>query len=440
MGRSVLVTCAVALIAVVVTAAVAWPLVRLAAAREARQNLAKQSDLVAALMAPRSDRPQTAERLAHRLRTYGIQLALVTDGQADRPWVPTAVARAVGDGRSVTTSTRRNGKQLLVSGRPIGAGSGVVLAEPVTGTMPVRSALRLGLALLAGLAAGIIAGVLLARRLSRPIRRAAGAARQLTAGDRTVRLPVGPPAEVAELSLALNGLAGALTESEGRQRDFLLSVSHELRTPLTAIRGYGEALADGVLPGSEATPVRDAGRTILAESGRLDRLVTDLLALARLSAQDFPIELVEVDLVELAGAAIRAWQPRCTEAQVDLRAELIPGPVVVHTDPGRLRQVLDGLLENAFRVVPAGAPLVVAVRTPAVLEVRDAGPGLSDEDLAVAFERGRLNQKYRGVRPVGSGLGLALAARLVDRLGGRIEAGHAAEGGARFTVSLRPDR
>src|SRR5690606_40800718 len=113
--------------------------------------------------------------------------------------------------------------------------------------------------------------------------------------------------------------------------------------------------------------------------------------------------------------------------------------VVVHTDPGRIRQVVEGLLENALRVVPAGAPIVLALRSgagTAAVEVRDGGPGLTDEDLAVAFERGALYQRYKGVRKVGSGLGLALAARLVRRLGGRIEAGHAPEGGARFTVYL----
>jgi two-component system sensor histidine kinase BaeS len=123
-----------------------------------------------------------------------------------------------------------------------------------------------------------------------------------------------------------------------------------------------------------------------------------------------------------------------------------------HTDPGRLRQVIDGLLENALRVVPPGAPLVLALREAVVpalvgsqaglpvrfaeIELRDGGPGFTDEDLAVAFERGALYQRYRGVRKVGSGLGLALAARLVRRLGGQIEAGHAPEGGARFTVRL----
>jgi two-component system sensor histidine kinase BaeS len=103
-----------------------------------------------------------------------------------------------------------------------------------------------------------------------------------------------------------------------------------------------------------------------------------------------------------------------------------------------VRQIVDGLCENALRVVPPGAALVLAAYPGqlAVVEVRDGGPGFTDDDLAVAFERGALYQRYRGVRKVGSGLGLALAARLVRRLGGTIEAGHAPEGGARFTVGL----
>jgi two-component system, OmpR family, sensor kinase len=115
----------------------------------------------------------------------------------------------------------------------------------------------------------------------------------------------------------------------------------------------------------------------------------------------------------------------------------------VRTDPSRLRQVLDGLFDNALRVTPPGAPVVLAVRAePAlgalVAEVRDGGPGLTDDDLAVAFTQGVLHQRYRGVRQVGTGLGLAIVHSLVTRLGGRVEAGHAAEGGARFTVLLPP--
>jgi two-component system sensor histidine kinase BaeS len=288
-----------------------------------------------------------------------------------------------------------------------------------------------------------VAGLLLARRLARPIRVAATAAARLRAGDRAVRVPVEPPDEVADLADALNGLAAALATSEGRQREFLLSVSHELRTPLTAVRGYAEALADGVI-GADDVPA--TGRTMLAEAEHLDRLVSDLLALARLEAADFPLEPVPVDLARLAADAERTWAGRCRAVGVAFRLEIPDRPVPAYTDPGRIRQVVDGLLENALRVVPPGAPIVLAVRPagadPAaggVVEVRDGGPGFTDDDLAVAFERGALHQRYRGVRKVGSGLGLALASGLVGRLGGEIAAGHAPEGGAAFTVRLPPD-
>jgi two-component system sensor histidine kinase BaeS len=178
---------------------------------------------------------------------------------------------------------------------------------------------------------------------------------------------------------------------------------------------------------------------MLAESERLDRLVDDLLALARLEADDFSLEPVSVDLSRLAVTAGESWGPRCTAVGVPLRVEVPPHPVPVFTDPGRLRQVVDGLMENALRVVPSGAPVVIAVMADsgrAVLEVRDGGPGFTDDDLSVVFEQGALHARYKGARKVGSGLGLALAHRLVARLGGRLEAGHAPEGGARMTVQL----
>lgn len=434
-ARAVLVGAAVALVSVLITALVAVPVAARAAERQARGALAAEANLAAAALRNRIDRPALADRIVAQLRGEEVTVYLVRGGQPDRAGLPGTVVDRVATGRRVSSRQATvDDTASIVEGRPLGNGDGVVLVRPRatgTGWLVIRT---LWLPLLAGLGGGVLAGVLLARRLSRPIRNAAVAAARLRAGERDVRVPAEPPAEVEDLAHALNGLATALATSEGRQREFLLSVSHELRTPLTTIKGYAEALADGVVGPDGA---QRAGQTMLTEAGNLDRLVTDLLTLSRLEAADFPVELTTVDLTALARTAAEAWGSRYATVGVLLRTELPPDPVVAYTDPGRIRQVVDGLLENALRVVPPGSPVVLSVFQTG-LEVRDGGPGFTDEDLAVAFERGALYQRYRGERKVGSGLGLALAARLVRRLGGQIEAGHAAEGGARFTVRVPP--
>ncbi|WP_433082069.1 histidine kinase dimerization/phospho-acceptor domain-containing protein [Dactylosporangium sp. CA-052675] len=441
-ARTALVTCVVAVVSVLVTAAVGIPLTATQANRAARQRLADDTKLTAELLRPRfvntPRNPTDEENVAKRLAEQNIEVYLIRSGKADREGLPANVVKTIAAGQNVEVRLAKVGGRIrLVAGRSIGKdGNGVVLAEVPPGGALERFSSQLWIALLAGLAAGLIAGPLLARRIARPIRNVATAAKRLSAGDRTVTLSPDGPAEVAELAHAVNALTAALATSEGREREFLLSVSHELRTPLTTIRGYAEALADGVV-GEEGA--QRAGQTVLDEAERLDRLIADLLVLARLEAADLPIEVVDVDLTQLLATTAEAWGGRVASAGLVLRTELPPFPVPVSTDPGRIRQILDGLLENALRVVPAQAPLVLALYTsPAAawIEVRDGGPGFTDEDLAVAFERGALSRRYQGVRKVGSGLGLALAARLSRRLGARIDAGHAPEGGAKFTVTF----
>jgi two-component system sensor histidine kinase BaeS len=438
-ARAVAVGCLVALVSMLVTALIAIPLTVREVERQSRETLEAQTRVVAEALRGRINRGRVAdeERILRQLRDQGIDAYLIRAGRPDRAGLPEAVVRRVAAGNVV--NGRRavvGGRASLVEGRPLPGGNGVVLAQPRRTGLGLLVWRVLWVPLLAGLAAGVAAGGLLARRLARPIRNAADAAARLRAGDRAVRVPIEPPAEAEDLAYALNGLAAALATSEGRQREFLLSVSHELRTPLTTIRGYAEALADGVVGADGA---QRAGQTMLAEAEHLDRLVSDLLALARLDAADFAVELVRVDVARLAADAAEAWGARAAAVGAHLRTELPPAPVEAYTDPGRLRQVLDALLDNALRVTPAGAPVVLAVRGEAagvVAELRDGGPGFTDADLAVVFERGAMYERYRGVRKVGSGVGLALAAGLVRRIGGHIEAGHAAEGGARFTMWL----
>jgi two-component system sensor histidine kinase BaeS len=249
-----------------------------------------------------------------------------------------------------------------------------------------------------------------------------------------VALPPAGSAEGEELSAALGSLDRALATSEGRQREFLLSISHEMRTPLSAVRGYAEALADGMITADELPEV---GSTLVRETERLDAFVRDLLELARLQADDFTVQRVPVDVETLLGQVRTAWSAKATSLQVALTVTG-SGPGTALADPQRLRQVVDGLVENALRATPAGGQVSVTVRpdaTALVLDVADTGPGLQPDDVAVAFERGALHAKYRDTRPVGTGLGLSIAARLVSRMGGTLSAGNGAQG-AVFTVAL----
>jgi two-component system OmpR family sensor kinase len=427
--RIALGTVLAALVGVAAAGLVALGLVRHAYDGQARRVLHREAVLVASTI---STRPRPAALKG--LRALGVRVVWVhSDGTGPgRNLLDQADVATAQGGGTAAGDRRIGGVRYLVQVQPVEGDGGVVLLQPLAEARAVTSGVlrKLLLALLLGLGAAVLIGVGLARRLSEPLVRAAGAAHRLAAGDRSVRLVEDGPDEVADLSHSLNVLAQALASSEGREREFLLSVSHELRTPLTGIRGFAEAISEGV-----GDPV-EAGRTIEAEAARMQRLVSDLLDLARAGADDFRLDVGLVDLAALVREAATVWQHRCASFGVVFSAELPEQPVVVRTDAGRIRQVLDGLAENALRVTPEGRPIVFAVQAGGVLQVRDGGPGLNPEDLPVAFERSVLYERYRGVRQVGTGLGLALVGALVSRLGGTAEAGRAPEGGACFTVRL----
>ncbi|MEO3752557.1 HAMP domain-containing sensor histidine kinase [Streptomyces sp. B6B3] len=454
-GDIVLLTITVAAVAVLLTGVVAWYMLRTSAEAQGREELARRAEVLSRTPAMSSlllDREQ-------RITGFDdVLLALITPtGMTTGPAAP-----AVGDdtratllaGYPVATTATLDGRQVLLAGHPARNGSAVVLTQPLSTVSQATDRMRGALAwpLGAGLAGAALAGALLARRLARPLVTAAQVAHRLAEGERGLRLAPDGPAELVELAEALGALDTALARSENRQREFLLSVSHELRTPLTIVQGYAEAFADGVVPPEDTAEV---GRTVLAETRRLDRFVRELLDLARMEADDFRLEIHDVDLDALVTEAGRAWSGRCARHGVEFRLERPEHPVPVRTDGFRVRQLIDGLAENALRVTPAGGPLVLALHeeeappdpadagdTPwggARLEVRDGGPGLTEADVAVAFERGVLRARYRDSRPGGAGLGLAIAHRLATRLGATITAhAHGPEGGARFVVLLPP--
>lgn len=440
-----------ATVAVVVAGLVSGVLLRSSAQAQGRKELRNDATLVAhAVDAARSKsaRLRVPAEVVKALADRHINLVVVgADGGlsgpegrplASQPLPAKDVARLIA-GSPVSATRNLDQARVYIEGRSLQGGGAVVLVEKVSTARSSEgfTRLRLGAALGIGLVVAAIAGLLLARRLVRPLERAAAAAHRLSTGARDVRLEPEGPAEVAEVADALNLLTAALAASESRQREFLLSISHELRTPLTAVKGYAEALADGVVPPES---VAATGQVVLAESDRLERLVRDLLDLARLGADDFRIDVTPVDLAELLRQAGIVWADRCARVGIPVAVEIADGVnPVVRSDPARLRQIIDGLAENALRVTPSGRPIVfalLAAGSDLLIQVRDGGPGLTDDDCRVAFDRSALYERYRGVRRVSTGVGLALVAGLVARLGGRAEAGHAQEGGACFTVAL----
>ncbi|MBK6761979.1 MAG: HAMP domain-containing histidine kinase [Micrococcales bacterium] len=437
--RTVLVTTLVALLAVLMTGLAALPLLRASELRDQHRQLSQLADAAAAstqTTGPLTDAIQ--QRLISTLRREQVSLALITPEGAIPQGLSAAELVPLWTTAKLTTTYSLDGQSYMLEGRVIAKDTGLLLIQPtsVSGFGLRELWGRIGMAIVIGGVLAALAGALLARRVTRPLRTLVNAARRLQAGDRNLRLEPEGPAEVAELAVALNQLGDSLATSEERQRDFLLSVSHELRTPMTAIGGYAEALADGVVPDDDVERV--AG-TMLSETHRLDALIADLLDLARLGAVEFPVDIVEVDLRDVAAAADEVWADRCAAEGVKWFCHAPQRPVLVRCDPRRVRQIIDNLVANALRVTPAGEPIILQVANdPPVgyLEVRDGGPGLSDSDLAVAFVPAELYSRYRGLRQVGTGVGLALVGRLAERLGGRASAGHAPEGGACFRVSF----
>ena len=243
------------------------------------------------------------------------------------------------------------GKRQLYSYRTL-PNRGLILLRPASLTSAWRPFLvDLLLAGLVGVLFAAAVSFFVARSIVRPIRRVADATRALAADERHDPLPTEGSTELAALARAFNQMTEQLEASREAERNFLLSVSHELKTPLTAIRGYAEGLADGAFEPDEAA------RTIVLEAGRLERLVRDLLDLARMNRAEFSVRSEPVDLAETTREAVGRHEASAREFGVELRAA--GAETWVEADRDRLLQVASNLVENALRETPAGGAVTV---------------------------------------------------------------------------------
>lgn len=454
-SKAALLTGTIAAVAVVISGVVAMPLIRDAAELQAQASLSQQADLVANVATNPTDfetdddadhnnmmngqQPNNPSRALRGVVSYlhaqGIDAFAVIPGINEPKFLTKKEIAAIANSEKVSGRYCKDDSCSLIEARPVGTGTGIVLVQPtsIAASLKTEALQRIALALVAGFATAVLIGLLASRRLTKPLKSAADAAHRLAKGERDVQLSLDGPSEISEIADALNVLATELEYSEGRQREFLLSISHELRTPLTAIRGYAEAMNDGVIEDSEISKI---GGVVNSEAIRLDRLVADLLDLARTGAVEFPLHNQKIDLRDVVNEASSVWADRAAREDVKFVSEISATPVLVNTDPVRVRQIMDNLAENALRVTPTGEKIIFSLSNDGVIQVRDSGPGLSEDDIQVAFQPGELYERYKGVRRVGTGFGLALVGRLANRLGAIATAGKSAEGGAAFTIDM----
>jgi signal transduction histidine kinase len=356
--------------------------------------------------------------------------------QSAVPWRPDRVTdfEFVPPGEDETLIAVAQPLRLENKGPPFGA---LVVATPQDELRDrwVTLVERLALAfLVAILVVGALA-VYLSRRITQPVLELSDAADEIAAGNYAVSVPDVPGGgEIEHLAGRFRSMANRLSEAEEQERNFLMSVSHELRTPLTAIRGHVEALREGLAEDPDARAL--SLDVIASEAGRLERLVGDVLDLAKLDAKRFTLVQEEVDLGRLLDQAYHSFAESAKGRHIRFERHLDGAPTLA-TDGDRVLQIVSNLLVNAFDWTPDGGRVSLALERAngrVAVSVSDTGPGVP------AAERELIFRPFWSGHGQGTGLGLAIAHELAHALGGGIELESEPGLGSRFTLVLPAGR
>jgi signal transduction histidine kinase len=331
-------------------------------------------------------------------------------------------------------------RRLLAAAQPVQLVSGtepfgwLIVAKPVAELREQWLTLlgRLTLALAVGVALAALLFLWLSRRLTEPVRLLTRATEQVAAGRYDVEIPDAKGRdEISLLSERFRGMVVELAEAEKLKRSFLMSVSHELRTPLTAIRGHVEALREGIVTDEEQ--VRAPLYIVAAETDRLERLVGDVLDLAKLQAHRFTVRQEEVDLERVLDQAYGAFTEEARRREIDYSLSGTEAAPVIVSDGDRVLQVITNLLSNAFRWTPDGGRIALRLthtNGAVSVDVVDSGPGIP------LSQRTRIFEAFVSDDVNGTGLGLPIAKELAQALGGGIELGATPESGSSFRLVL----
>ena len=305
-------------------------------------------------------------------------------------------------------------------------------------------------------AVGAIVAYFLSLTITGPLQKMAQAARAISKGSFKEKVDVESTDELGDLAQAMNSMSdeiSALIDSLTKEKEKLSAlivertnmvsdISHDLRTPVTSIRGFVEALRDGIIKDeAERAHTLDI---IHEESERLARLVDDLFYLARLESNEAPVEMTEVDLVALARRAVETVTPLAMDKELGITVAtddtVTPlGQLKVVGSPDRLTRAVLNLLDNAIKYSPRGAEVKTTLRVDgdnAVLSVTDQGPGIPDDEIPRLFERFYRADKARSRAKPGAGLGLSIAKLIAEQHGGSVRVESEVGRGSTFSILL----
>jgi signal transduction histidine kinase len=282
------------------------------------------------------------------------------------------------------------------------------------------------------LAVALTLGGFLIRSFTRPIRQLVEATDVIAEGELGYTVEVESRDELGSLAQSFNRMSADLKQADQARRQMTADIAHDLRTPLSVISGYTEALQDGKLSGSS-----EMYQVMHQQAAQLNVLIEDLRTLSLLDAGEFdfnPRNLQVGDLIETTAAAFRgSGLEKQTAIQLDIDNDL----PAIDLDPVRFRQVLENLISNALKAVPDGGQITLSAehKTDQIfIEVRDDGPGIPPQDLPHIFDRFYRVDKSRTDSGSSSGLGLAIARKLVEAQGGEIGVSSAVGQGTVFRI------
>ncbi len=273
---------------------------------------------------------------------------------------------------------------------------------------------------IAGFGLALLLSYLLIRRVLRPLSQMSVISRDYAAGHFGERVQITSADEVGQLGFAFNSMADNLERLEMLRKTMVADVAHELRTPLTNLRGYHEALSDGVIP-----PNKETFRMLQKEILRLVHLVEDLGQLARADAAKAYLDRREMNLRQAIQQMLNLYRPKFEAKSIELETRFMPGSEVVNADEDKLLQAIRNLIENCWKyTVEGGRVVIVAEKMDTVVKVSFAntGPGISSDDLPYVFERFYRADRSRSRDVGGAGIGLSIVKELIEAHGGKVGA------------------